>query len=216
MKRARVDVTAYVPLIAQQARIAWSYLPEKTRTWISPEDLIQEGLIVAKYHVAKKHDPKKSKFSTYLTNTLKCFYADVVSEYKAQCRNQNKENSMEAMSLHFTGTDWERCLGTAIHSHEPSPDTSLKVAYGLAHMYLSSSDALKTAMVSWFFPEGEKKFRTVGRRFDALKEELLTLSPQFGIGEQELRFLFTSPDWQDLFRFLVAHPRTIVRKSLTN
>jgi hypothetical protein len=80
-------VRCVLPLIAEQARIAWLKLPTTEQILRSVQDLIQEGINHTVVYVVYKFDKTRHvKFTTYLTSALENFYRDIVRSVYRQKR----------------------------------------------------------------------------------------------------------------------------------
>src|ERR1700688_21232 len=71
---------SYLPMIAQKAFQAWRRLPAQYKVWLDVDDLIQEGVLFARYHVWPRYKPLFGKFTTYLYASLERFYYSIVHD----------------------------------------------------------------------------------------------------------------------------------------
>jgi len=83
------ELQSYLPLIAQKAIRTWYKLPPHYRVWVDVEDLIQEGVLFARFHVFPRYKPSRSKFTTYLTAALDNYFLSIGRGVKHKKRCQS-------------------------------------------------------------------------------------------------------------------------------
>src|ERR1035437_7826242 len=81
------ELESYLPLIAKKAIQAWHKLPPQYKAWLDIDDLIQEGVLFARFHVFPRYKPCRGKFTTYLYAALDHFYYSIVQDKFYQKRN---------------------------------------------------------------------------------------------------------------------------------
>lgn len=164
-------VENYTGLVTKKAIQYWKRLPSPVKAYVSVEDLVNDGLIFARFEVMLKFDPKKykNKFSTLLFIALDNFY-------KLRC--------IELIRIKRTLPGEQIRIGEALSEHEDSLvcdpedpnqlDISIAVSgeQGLKKVYTLASPKLRKYMETWFFStKGTAKvFKRSGPFIKAAKE----------------------------------------------
>src|ERR1039458_5208900 len=83
------DVEGYKRMVASHAFLAWGALPPAARTTVDVDDLIQDGLVFARYGLAPKWRPEWGKFTTLLHASLPHFYMNKLA-VNGRARKQHR------------------------------------------------------------------------------------------------------------------------------
>ncbi len=166
--RVVLRVENYYGLIAEQAIKYWQSLPKDRKFWIDVEDFINDGLLFARHELMDQYDPRKAKFTTFLTVALKRFYLEQLIGFKRIKR------------VFPIGKDHE------LEKVQPRifvPNTPLEIAgeVGMKKLREQASPMLKNYVDSWFYnPKGPAHIR-YGVRFTKARKEFRALAPKYGV-----------------------------------
>jgi len=169
---ATVSVSDYLPMIAQRALIAWQKLPPQHKSWISPEDMVQEGVIFAKLSVLPKFKPHRAKFSTFLYTSLENYFKYRMAAYYFQKRNACRTVPLnEACFVPQRCTKFEWC------------DT----VEAFSTLCAQASPNLRFYLHHWLFSKGHVHCR--GPRFSVVCAEFQKLCVRFGLNRDDVAML---------------------------
>jgi hypothetical protein len=185
-------------LIVQEAMKAWRRLSPHTRVWISPEDLILDGICLMRTRV--KHDwcPRKGvKFTTYLYTRLRFFYDyNYVEKYTAKQRWEGTTQSIEEVmsqrqrQQEAHSVEMERALGLELAVFDPL--VACHITSVFPNLYREASLILRKQLVKWFFQPGGH-IQTKGGLFDRTSEEFRVIAKRLEIDIYDCRHLVSSP-----------------------
>lgn len=177
-KSSRIEVPAemsYLPLVAKKARQTWLKLPPQTRCHLSVEDLLQDGLIFARFRVARYWNPDKAAWITFLWWSLDNYYKGVLARHFATCRFDGRTCGLG--SVLFSLREFSRV------------EQELSAIQSATKVYRNGSLLLRAYMLRWFHPAYRDKLYTVGGPFTKAVNELQDLGPRYGFGPPEFETL---------------------------
>jgi hypothetical protein len=169
---ASVRVESYLRLVAQKAWETWRKLPPQHRAWMDVEDLIQDGVLFAR-KCAKYHNPKRTKFTTYLSASLDNFYRNKV----ATCFYK-KRNGCEVVPLDAV---------QSLLTHRDETENRVHAEECLEQLLSNASPVLREYLCRWLFSNERVNGR--GGKFHVAKSELLLLSKRLGFNDDDFRLL---------------------------
>lgn len=167
---------SYLPMIAKAAWQAWRKLPAYQKTWIDVDDLIQDGVIFARYHVLPRFQPERgAKFTTYLSAALQNYYTT-----RLQDAFRKKRNSGDLLPI-------EDFQDTLMGSDETEAHVLADEALG--KLLSLASPELRKYLYSWLVLQ--KSTSRSGGRFSSAKKEILGLSKKLGMNGDDFRLLLS-------------------------
>lgn len=193
-----VEVEKYRPMIAKAAWQAWRRLPVHTRTWIGIDDLIEDGMRWAHVRMARRWNPDRSNFLTWIYNASRNFYYGKYIEplVEAQKRNEHQTISIQAVEDFYRergkAIDFERVF--RLRPLDPNVDI-LKACYvvdAFVVLFSRSSPELQAAIVRWFLRPEHTKYNITGRRFIETSREFRRLANWQKLDINDCRHLITS------------------------
>lgn len=173
----------YERLVAQKAWRCWRRLPPQTRTWISVEDLMQDGMLLLHHAVKKRYQPSKSSLTTFVWLVLENFYKTYASYHFMKKRFDGRTCQLdEELGLELPSNFADEC-----HSVEL-----------LLKLYASASHPLRMYLEQWFFRIGQrnKRVRIKSPKFAVAKTEFVALAEELGFTADECRGLLYSETWR--------------------
>jgi len=177
----RIDVQKYIPLIVKKAVWAWKRLPFQSRNWISVDDLIQDGILHAKYHVAPRFNSRKANFLTFLNVSLENHFKLFLNEQYTQKRSGCPVYP----------------IATCKYQIADSPDQmerEVQAVEMLQKILGEASWVLKLYLERWLFTKASYHMR--GPKFYEAKAELLFLSSRVGLRRDDFAFLLQTDNWR--------------------
>lgn len=194
-------------MIAGQAIKAWRMLPRQTQSWLSVEDLIQEGLVFAQTHALPRYSKERSptKFSTYLYGLLQNFYATrFVQHHSMQLRCDRNTVSIEGVEASYRDRGMEFEFERVMKIDQtllPQPEVDLlaecRAVDSFIKVYNRASPTLQEHLVRWFLRPQGTKYHTHGRRFIETSKEFRSLSLEHSFDINDCRHLMQSPTCLD-------------------
>lgn len=176
----KVNVDEYLRLIAQKARASWYRLPAQHKAWIDLDDLIQDGILFARFYVAPRFRPHRAGFCTFLSTSLENFYKEKVFALYRRKRNDCSTVPLAAVQY---------CLP----SYEQTED-EIAAVESLLKVAQKASPILKKYLKHWLL--SQKKVCCNNRRFERVRGELLVLGNLYGFGREEMSFLLHNDSWK--------------------
>lgn len=170
MKNLR-RIENYQGLVTKKAIQYWRSLPAPVKAYVSMEDLINDGMIFARFEVMLKYDPKKykTKFSTLLFLALDRFYQLRIIELVRIKR------SLPGEQVRIGDIDEAHEDAVAIDPPDNNQiDLMLAVSgeRGIKKVYVLASPRLRRYIECWFFSSKgiTKVFKRSGPFIKASKE----------------------------------------------
>lgn len=175
------DVIGYQRLVAEQAIKAWWHYPPQLKTTIDVEDLIQDGLIFARFELAKSWRPERGKFTTYLYSVLPNFYQNqmvVNGVLRESLRVQYKTVSMDSWGDNDIIDD-DVC--DPLYEH---------IVRSFEGIYYDASLMLRKSIRRWFLMES--KVCLHGMQFQRDRREFLQLIGKHEIDRRDCEVMMNS------------------------
>lgn len=206
--RRQYSIESYRAMIAKLAWTAWQYLPPQTKAWISPDDMISDGIWFVYYSALNPNVPghyKKDsgvKLGTFLYRVLVNFYREYYSlhHYGTYKRGDKKTIAFSVLQEQFNQEGEAVELETALAMAGARLDFMSVDAYlycdvvdGVAKMHHQASQLLQEELVRWFLTPTATKFHLHGKRFVQAKKEFRKLAVDQGIDIHGCRHLIHSP-----------------------
>ena len=208
-RKLRVNINDYRAMIAKEAWTVWEMLPPQTRAWVGLDDLIQGGIIFARFRSLETFDPKKGyKFSTWLAWGLKNYYESAILDklVKAQGRNEYGTMSIQGLQERFTQArtpDIDTVLaianGRPLYCSGLASESALEACFAsqaLCKIYDESSPVLQKEIETWFLLP-ESRTHVNGEKFDRVVGEFRELATEYGLDIGGARHLVKSPSCMD-------------------
>lgn len=176
----RPPLKSYMALIAKKAWATWRKLPPQHKSWIDVDDLIQDGILFARFQALPRYRPQYGKFTTYLYVALDNYYKNMLAEYFTSKRN--KCRLVPVCSVLHRLTD------------EDVTEDELRAVRGLMLIIREASPVLRRYLHHWLFVRGHVHLR--GEQFAIARSELLALSKKCGFGRDDFEYLLRSEGWR--------------------
>lgn len=215
---------SYSNMVRQKAWFYWKKLPATVKVWLSPEDVIEDGLQWAVTRGYEKWDSKRGgNFGTFLWHGLERYFNDKYLKYfssEMRCdwlREKigkrryrfigNRLVSIDAAKEYFLRQkeefDFEKIF--KIRIQELDFLTACYAADSLVKLYQECSDELKAALVRWFVrPPKERRedprryFKQLtGERFIENSREFRELAQSYRLDIYDCRHIMRSPECLD-------------------
>ena len=178
---ARPNLQDYMKLIAQKAWSTWYKLPPQHRSWIDVEDLIQDGILYARFYVLPRFRPHRAKnFSTILFISLENFYKNKISDLFRGKRNKCQVVPVSSVQYHLGECD--------------TTEQELKAVQGLLNVISVASPLLRGYLHRWLFAHGKVTCR--GKKSIIAIDELRGLVGKCGIEREDFSYLLHSENWR--------------------
>lgn len=189
---------SYLRLISQKAWQTWYKLPPQHKSWIDVEDLIQDGVLFARFTVFPQYRPHKAKFTTFLTTSLENFYKNLLAECFTKKRNDCRV--VPVCSVQYRLTAWDNL------------EQEVKAVKGLLKVVAEASPVLRRYLNHWLFLQG--KMHCKGRHFAVARTELLRLGRECGFGRDDFEYLLRNETWRrgvqaTQQKFLIGHSKPV-------
>lgn len=132
-----VRMENFTSLFYKFAIKCWNKLPNAHKTWVSVEDLVQDGMVFARFKLVPNYDVRRAAFITILQMSLEQFYS---RKLRALYRKKR-------MPIEIKETEQEERV--------QQEDVSVAVSQAAVEkVYLEASPLLKEYMGKWFFKVG--------------------------------------------------------------
>ena len=179
------DVEGYKRMVAAHALLAWRYLPPQVRASTDVDDLIQDGLMFARFGLAPKWRPEWGKFTTLLHASLPHFYMNKMAVNGRPRKAQRIP--LGAVSVEDIWIDLCPFL------HEQPVDNAMldHVVQAFERIYYESSLDLRESLRRWFLQAGEK-VHVRGMRFERNRQEFLKLARRYNVDKTDCQILMAS------------------------
>lgn len=215
----------YSNMVRQKAWTYWRKLPLTVKSWIDPEDLIEDGLRWATTRGYDRWSVRKGgNFGTFLWHGLENFFNErYVSHFSAEMRCDllrdkterknykilgNRLVSIEAAAQKFgqQGKEFEMERAFRIETKEVDFLTSCYAVDYLIKLYGEASTQLQTALVRWFIrpPSGDRRedsrryFKQLaGARFVENSREFKGLAHHYRLDIHDCQHIMGSPECLD-------------------
>lgn len=193
----------YRRMVAQIALESWRRLPTHTRVWLSPEDMIEDGMTFLFSEAILRWEPKRGKLSTFVGTVIRNFY-DEHYYHKLSFstkRNEKHLDSLEDVAARQPNLSRERALELVLrerHDYKSAQRMQQEcfVVPMMLEMYRRSSPALREEIKHWFL-EGVDRVQLSNAKFMVARGEFHALAKKIGIGIEDCRHLLTSPSCLD-------------------
>ena len=177
---SRPRIAEYKRMVMKAAWSAYYKLPLQTRSWIDAEDLIQDGLLFAKYYVVPRYRPHRASFSTFLTRSLDNFYKGMLEHHYTQKRNKCTPVSISSCFCQLHATD---PIEEEIHAVQ-----------AFQRIATIASPQLRFYLNQFLFTRG--KLRPNKQNFAVAVSELRVLARQHSFTRDDLSFLLKNESWR--------------------
>lgn len=178
----RINVENYRRLIIQKARATYFKLPAQHKTWIDLDDLVQDGILFARYHVLPRFRPHRANFCTFLSTSLENYYRNRMWALYMQKRNLCQPVSLSTVQYRVGNGGQE------------DVEQEMRAVQALLRVAGQASPLLKKYLRHWLLVQG--RMQKTGSAFTAVRSELLELSESCGLGREEFEFLLTHDSWR--------------------
>src|SRR6266404_791932 len=179
---AQPQIKDFTRLIAQKAWSTWRKLPPSNRAWMDVEDLIQDGVLFARFVVRPKYRPHRGKFITFLSICLDQYYSRQLAATYSQKRNKCQTIPLENVSYSLGAVDFTEQEIYAV-------ETIKKISS-------VASPMLRHYLHSWLMPRISTRGRGPhGRRFEIAKSEMQRLARQYNFNRDDFAFLLQDQTW---------------------
>jgi len=177
---ARPRLQDYTKLIVQKAWATWRKLPPQHKNWIDVDDLIQDGLLFARFQALPHYRPHRAKFSLFLGFSLENFYKEKLFKLFTA-----KRNGCQVVPVGSVSYSLGKCTTTA---------QELKAIRGLTRIINEASPVLRHYLHHWLF--SREKLRCHGKRFEVARDEMRGLAEKCGFDHEDLRYLLYNESWR--------------------
>src|ERR1039458_5668782 len=179
------DVEGYKRMVAAHALLAWRYLPPQVRASTDVDDLIQDGLMFARFGLAPKWRPEWGKFTTLLHASLPHFYMNKMAVNGRPRKAQRIP--LGAVSIEDIWIDLCPFL------HEQPVDNAMldHVVHAFERIYYESSLDLRESLRRWFL-QADRKVHVHGMRFERNRQEFLKLAKKYNVDKTDCQILMAS------------------------
>jgi len=216
MVNQEVEVCALVDkfhdMVAKEATRVWRMLPSHTQTWVSVEDIIQDGLIKLVTEVIPKLDTRRATLSTfchwaiknYLDDQYTVKYGGRIKELPSGRRYYQKRNEGVTVAIEdlvVSGRD-RRKTWDVLHSMTKNLvqsacdiEQDCWVVPTLLEIHKKASEKLQEEIIHWFLTN--ERLRLDTPKFCSCCEEFRQLADEFSFDIEDCRHLFASPVCMD-------------------
>ncbi len=165
----------YVGLVTKLAVKYWKALPVSAKIWVDVDDLINDGMLFARFEVMPYYDiATGNSFTTILTIALRQFYGRRIRDLGRQKRN------LAEILLPIDEN-------TFITPDHDGYDV-IRSRYSMLKLYDTASPKLQRFIRSWFLNKSSPaRIRVSG--FTKAKREFLELAPKFKVDINDCRVL---------------------------
>jgi len=179
------DVEGYKRMVAAHALLAWRYLPPQVRATTDVDDLIQDGLMFARFGLAPKWRPEWGKFTTLLHASLPHFYMNKIMANGGPRKAQRI--TLGAVSIEDIWID------LCPYLHEQPVDNAMcdHVVRAFERIYCDGSLPLRESLRRWFLNAGVNAHKH-GARFERDRQEFLRLASRYNVDKTDCQILMAS------------------------
>ena len=180
------DVEGYRRMVAAHALLAWRYLPPQVRATTDVDDLIQDGLMFARFGLAPKWRPEWGKFTTILHTSLPHFY---MNKFGAAGGKPVRAQRITLGAVSIEDIWIDLCP----YLHEQPVDNAMcdHVVRAFERIYYEGSIPLRESLQRWFLDAG-RNAHTVGCRFERDRQEFLKLARKYKVDKVDCQILMAS------------------------
>lgn len=204
---------AYINLVAKVAWKHWQRLPAHTRSWISIEDMILDGIRWAETKGMKRWDRRKGAATTVIYIGLSNYYD--MAYIEKYCRGNKKRSEHSTISIDAVQQEYrdegmnlelETVLGLPVSSPKEIEAVFLPNGYdpnclAVEHMvtiYNSAPAELKRKIRDWFlahawWQQKEPRWHLESPKFREQATRFRRLADRNGLTIHECRHLISSP-----------------------
>lgn len=192
------DVLGYQRMVAELAIKAWWYYPPSLKTTIDVEDLIQDGLMFARFDLAKSWRPERGKFTTYLYASLPNFY-----------QNQMVVNGVlrESLRVQYKSMSMDSWGDKDIYDDDVCDPLYEHLVRSFEGIYYDASLMLRKSIRRWFLLES--KICLHGMQFQRDRKEFLHLLGKYGVNRMDCEIMMNSQRCLDRFTRLLPEGQFI-------
>lgn len=217
---------SYKNMVRQKAWFYWKKLPSTVKVWISPEDVIEDGLQWAVTIGYEKWDESRGgNFGTFLWHGLEHYLDDKYRSYfNAEMRSDLLREKIGKRRYRVIGNrlsfidaamrenqqydEGENIDFESVFKIKPKGVDFLTACYAadyLIKLYQECSDELKLALVRWFIrPPGDRRLTSrryfkqlAGDRFVENSREFRELAQSYRLDIFDCRHIMSSPECLD-------------------
>lgn len=190
---------SYRRMVAQAAWTVWRRLPQHTKTWVSIDDMITEGMEWLVCEGLVKWREEKGSVSTFVNVAVANYFEDKYGRhYRVGSRGERRLVSLHEVPRR-TMDGRLAALEVAIPGLQDidSADRIFRSCFVvpvMVRVHKRASENLREELVRWFVPQGNKRLHLSTKRFLSARQEFRRLAGAEGLEVGDCRHLLYSVD----------------------
>lgn len=179
-----VRMENYTALLYKLSLNCWKKLPVSHKTWVSVDDLVQDGLLFARTKLMPKYDVRRAGFITILTTSLEQFYSrKLASLYRKKRMAPDLLVYLDALVIN----NGEFTTPQDLRSKDQDVLIQMSMEAAIDVLYKDASPLLRKYMNKWFYSEKDLPRVRNSTVFKRARREFRILAVKHNINAETFR-----------------------------